>query len=104
MLDKTYLLEALNYYKDETTLLGNVYYAGMQPKPPELAYQVHFPRIEMVLVGEIEMELGSYTGAEQRRVFKQGDIIYLPAESWNQPTWEKPVVTMTVMQVNRALV
>ncbi len=97
MLDKTYLLEALNYYKDETTLLGNVYYAGMQPKPPELAYQVHFPRIEMVLVGEIEMELGSYTGAEQRRVFKQGDIIYLPAESWNQPTWEKPVVTMTVM-------
>ena len=97
MLDKPYLLQALNHYKDESMSLGNVYYAGTLPEPPQLAYQVHFPRIEMVLAGEIEMELGTQTGVEQRHVFHQGDVIYLPAESWNQPTWNKPVVTLTVM-------
>ncbi|KNY47365.1 AraC family transcriptional regulator [Vibrio harveyi] len=78
--------------------MSNVVCAGNLPKPPQLAFQVHFPRIEMVLFGELEMELGSQTGVEQKRVFKQGDVIYLPAESWNQPSWgSKPVVTMTVM-------
>ncbi|MCU8515820.1 AraC family transcriptional regulator [Vibrio vulnificus] len=98
MLDKDYLLESLHHYKNLSGDISNVFYAGNLPKPPQLAFQVHFPRIEMVLFGELEMELGSHTGVEQKKTFKQGDVIYLPAESWNQPSWgNKPVVTMTVM-------
>lgn len=98
MPDKNVLLESLHYYKDSSGEICNVFCAGNFPKPPPLAFQVHFPRIEMVLLGELEMVLGSHTGIEQKKVFKQGDVIYLPAESWNQPNWSNnPVVTMTVM-------
>ncbi len=66
MLDKNYLLESLHHYKDLSGEISNVVCAGNLPKPPQLAFQVHFPRIEMVLFGELEMELGSQTGVEQK--------------------------------------
>ncbi|GAL09444.1 transcriptional regulator AraC family [Vibrio astriarenae] len=43
MLDKTYLLEALEHYANQTEAISDVYFAGNLPSPPPLAYQVHFP-------------------------------------------------------------
>ncbi|UPQ86894.1 helix-turn-helix domain-containing protein [Vibrio sinaloensis] len=97
MLDKTYLLEALEYYAKQTEAISDVYFAGNLPKPPPLAYQVHFPRVEMVLVGELDMEVGNSMGVDTQYTLKQGGVLYLPAESWNKPLWNKPVVTLTVM-------
>ncbi|MBU2895363.1 helix-turn-helix transcriptional regulator [Vibrio hepatarius] len=97
MLDKKYLHEALNHYAKHTENISNVYFAGSLPKPPQLAYQVHFPRVEMVLIGELDMEVGNSQGVDTRCTLKQGGVLYLPAESWNKPLWDKPVVTLTVM-------
>ncbi|USD67230.1 AraC family transcriptional regulator [Vibrio sp. SCSIO 43136] len=97
MLDKSYLLDALEHYAKETSVISDVYFAGNLPKPPPLAYQVHFPRLEMVLIGEQEMEIGNSTGVDTRHTLKQGGVLYLPAESWNKPIWDKPVVTLSVM-------
>lgn len=97
MLDKKYLLDALEHYAKDAQAISGVYFAGNLPTPPPLAYQVHFPRIEMVLVGELDMEVGNSIGVDSQYTLKQGSVLYLPAESWNKPIWKKPVVTMTVM-------
>ncbi len=97
MLDKTYLLEALAHYARQTHDISEVYFAGNLPAPPPLAYQVHFPRVEMVLIGELDMEVGNTSGIDTRYTLRQGGVLYLPADSWNKPLWNKPVVTLTVM-------
>lgn len=97
MLDKTYLLDALEHYTNATTELDQVHYAGNLPTPPPLAYQVHFPRIEIVLIGELSMDVGNAKGVDKTLTLSQGGVLYLPAESWNKPNWDKPVVTLTVM-------
>ncbi|KJY82930.1 AraC family transcriptional regulator [Vibrio galatheae] len=97
MLDKTYLLDALDHYAKNTQSISDVYFAGNLPSPPPLAYQVHFPRVEMVLIGELDMEVGNHLGIDTQYTLKQGGVLYLPAESWNKPVWDKPVVTLTVM-------
>ncbi len=51
----------------------------------------------MVLIGELEMEVGSHLGVETHCTLQQGEAMYLPAQSWNKPLWNKPVVTLTVM-------
>ncbi len=96
-MDKTYLLEALQHYAKETHAIGDVYFAGNLPAPPPLAWQVHFPRIEMILLGELEMVVGNNLGIDTQYTLQQGEVLYLPAESWNKPHWNKPVVTLTVM-------
>ncbi|ODS04430.1 helix-turn-helix domain-containing protein [Vibrio scophthalmi] len=96
-MDRSYLIDALDYYASETEQIGGIFHAGHLPAPPPLAYQVHFPRVEMVLIGEMEMEVGSENGLESRHTMKAGDILYVPAESWNKPYWQKPVVTMSIL-------
>ncbi len=97
MLDRTYLIEALEHYATHTEQIHSLLFAGNLPSPPPLAYQVHFPRIEMVLIGELEMDVGNSIGTDTEVTLKQGDVLYLPAESWNKPNWDKPVVTMSVL-------
>lgn len=96
-MDRSYLIDALNYYAIETEQVGHVFYAGHLPAPPSLAYQVHFSRIEMVLIGELEMEIGNEKGREMRHIMRAGDVLYVPSESWNKPDWSKPVVTMSIL-------
>lgn len=103
MLDKTYLIEALEYYSKSPLELDEVYFAGNLPTPPPLAYQVHFPRIEVVLMGELDMEVGNNLGVDTHYTLKQGGVLYLPAESWNKPIWTKPVVVMTIMAGKQSL-
>ncbi len=97
MLDKHYLLETLQHYAKETRAINDVYYAGNLPTPPPLAYQVHFPRVEIVLAGKLEMAIGNHIGVDTQYTLQQGSVLYLPAESWNKPLWNKPVVTLTVL-------
>lgn len=103
MLDKTYLLEALEHYAKSPYSLNEINYAGNLPPPPPLSYQVHFPRIEIVLVGELDMDVGNHSGVNIHNTLKQGSVLYLPAESWNKPIWNNPVVTMTIMAGKQSL-
>ncbi|GLO60673.1 AraC family transcriptional regulator [Vibrio sp. MACH09] len=97
MLDKKQLLDTLRRYAKSADNIGDVFYAGNLPSPPPLAYQVHFPRIEMVLSGELNMDVGNNLGVDTKYTLKQGGVLFLPAESWNKPEWDKPVQTLTVM-------
>ncbi|CAH0532762.1 HTH-type transcriptional activator RhaR [Vibrio stylophorae] len=96
-MDRTYLIDALEHYASHQSTIGQVLHAGHLPTPPPMAYQVHFTRVEMVLIGELEMEMGSKMGMEERHIMQAGDVLYVPAESWNKPNWTQPVVTLSVL-------
>ncbi|MGI0117231.1 helix-turn-helix domain-containing protein [Zooshikella sp. RANM57] len=97
MLDKNDIMTALNHYAHHPEAFEDIYIAGNLPSPPALAYQVHFQRVEIVLAGELNMEMGNYHGVETNFTLKKGDVVYLPAESWNKPHWQGPVETMTIL-------
>ena len=57
---------------------------------PDLAYQVDFPRLEIVLEGEFVD-----TGAGATLV--PGDVLYVAAGGWNFPQWKTPATTFSVL-------
>ena len=63
--------------------LHQVYFASSNAATPELAYKVDFPRLEIVLEGQL-----SDTGIGN--ILVPGDVLYVPAGGWNLPQWQTP--------------
>lgn len=70
--------------------LRQIYFASSNGPVPDLAYQVDFPRLEIVLEGEF-----IDTGAGAALV--PGDVLYVPAGGWNFPQWQAPATTFSVL-------
>lgn len=70
--------------------LRQIYFASSNGPVPDLAYQVDFPRLEIVLEGEF-----IDTGAGAALV--PGDVLYVPADGWNFPQWQAPATTFSVL-------
>lgn len=75
------------------TALHQIYFANTGGLTPELAYQVSFPRLEIVLEGEFADS--SIGGADIPLM--AGDVLYVPAGSWNFPRWQTPVTTLSIL-------
>ncbi|HCQ0109064.1 helix-turn-helix transcriptional regulator [Citrobacter braakii] len=75
------------------TPLRQVYFASASSSTPELAYQVDFPRLEIVLEGEF-IDNG-VTGASATLL--PYDVLFVPAGSWNFPQWLTPVTTLSIL-------
>ena len=73
--------------------LRQVYFASTTSTTPELAYQVDFPRLEIVLEGEF-IDNG-VTGASATLL--PCDVLFVPAGSWNFPQWLTPVTTLSIL-------
>ncbi len=69
--------------------LRQIYFASSNGPVPDLAYQVDFPRLEIVLEGEFVD-----TGAGATLV--PGDVLYVAAGGWNFPQWQAPATTFSV--------
>ncbi|MBO1503631.1 MULTISPECIES: AraC family transcriptional regulator [Serratia] len=76
--------------------IRQVYFAGNQQPAPELAYQVDFPRLEMVIEGEQEMAWEGGQGIQQQLLLP-GDVLFVPAQGWNSPRWQRPVTTLSLL-------
>lgn len=70
--------------------LRQIYFASSNGPVPDLAYQVDFPRLEIVLEGEFVD-----TGAGATLV--PGDVLYVAAGGWNFPQWKTPATTFSVL-------
>lgn len=70
--------------------LRQIYFASSNGPVPDLAYQVDFPRLEIVLEGEFVD-----TGAGATLV--PGDVLYVAAGGWNFPQWQAPATTFSVL-------
>ncbi|MGS2695258.1 MULTISPECIES: AraC family transcriptional regulator [Citrobacter] len=75
------------------TPLRQVYFASSSSSTPELAYQVDFPRLEIVLEGEFTDNGVAGTSA----TLLPCDVLFVPAGSWNFPQWLTPVTTLSIL-------
>ena len=60
---------------------------------PELAYQVAFPRLEIVLEGELREN--GLPLSDMRLVTSQ--VLYVPAGKWTCPQWTGPASTLSIL-------
>ncbi|WP_242503835.1 AraC family transcriptional regulator, partial [Citrobacter freundii] len=72
------------------TPLRQIYFASTNSTTPELAYQVDFPRLEIVLEGE-------FADSGIDKVLTPGDVLFVPAGGWNIPQWATPVTTLSIL-------
>lgn len=96
-------LQGINMYHDVSHLLSRlingptplrqVYFASTSSSTPELAYQVDFPRLEIVLEGEFTDN--GVAGASATLL--PCDVLFVPAGSWNFPQWLTPVTTLSIL-------
>lgn len=73
--------------------LTRVYFSAPCARAPLLAYRVDFPRLEMVLSGE----LVDGCQPEGAGPLKAGEGIFIPAGFWNIPLWRAPVRTLSIL-------
>ena len=69
--------------------LRQVHFASLTSPTPELALQVDFSRLEIVLEGTVEDRATS--------TLQQYDVLYVPAGGWNDPHWQKPATTLSIL-------
>ncbi|CAM3744612.1 AraC family transcriptional regulator [Rahnella bruchi] len=77
--------------------IRQVYFAGALHPVPELAYQVDFPRLELVLDGVQIMNWEDEHGNVQTTRMQAGDVLFVPAKGWNSPQWQQPVRTLSFL-------
>ncbi len=58
--------------------------------PPPMSFIVSFPRLALTLKGADEMEIDHHGQQETIRP-ERGEVVFIPANSWNRPTWKLPV-------------
>ncbi len=72
------------------TPLRHIYFASTSGPVPELAYKVDFPRLEIVLEGEL-------IDAGLTQTLIPCDVLYVPAGGWNFPQINSPVTTFSIL-------
>ncbi|MDG3084991.1 AraC family transcriptional regulator [Vibrio hannami] len=92
-----YLQQLISDYSGFPKNIGKTIFASNLPEPPELAYQVHFQRLEIVVEGEVVMEVGNDIGVDTKNILTKGDALYIPTDCWNKPHWEKPAVMLNLL-------
>jgi AraC-like DNA-binding protein len=88
--DISYLLSRII---NSPALLRHVFFASTTGAIPDVAFQVAFPRLEIVLEGQL---LDSGIVGEQA-LMTEHDALFVPAGSWNFPQWREPVTTLSIL-------
>lgn len=91
------LTHALTLWLKQPERQGQVYFTGNQQPAPELAYQVNFPRLELVLEGQQKMRWEDVQGGSAEHILQAGDALFVPAGGWNSPEWSTPVTTLSIL-------
>lgn len=79
--------------------ISSVLYTYKPSAPLAMAYQVSFPRLEFVLEGELENSIGIENHTETITL-TQNKALFIPANGWNRPEWNKKVKTLSVIFAN----
>ncbi len=76
-----------------TEHIGQVHFPSLTADAPALAFQVGFPRLELVLEGEVQ----EHSLASPGDVLKKFDVLFVAADGWNMPEWGKPAKTLSIL-------
>lgn len=83
----------ISHIASGTTPLQKIWFAGRHAPAPEMAFQVDFPRLEILLDGQLaDIGLGE-NGAKMNTL----DALYVPAGGWNFPQWQQSVTTLSIL-------
>lgn len=83
----------LSHIASGTTPLQKIWFAANHTPAPDMAFQVDFPRLEIVLSGQL-----ADAGLHGDSVCMSGlDALYVPAGGWNYPLWYQPATTLSVL-------
>lgn len=80
----------LSHIASGITPLQKISFAGNHSPVPEMAFQVDFPRLEILLEGQL-------TDAALGESMQALDALYVPAGGWNFPQWQSPVTTLSIL-------
>ena len=77
--------------------INKIYFANNALLAPVLAYQVNFPRIEIIINGQQEILWANDRGEQISNTLYTNDILYVTSNSWNKPLWHKPVTILSIL-------
>lgn len=81
----------------EPSRLRELRYARDAGEPPALAYCVDFPRIELVLSGQLSMTIAGHEDDTQTFIQSPDIALFIPRGGWNKPIWKTPVTTLSIL-------
>lgn len=93
----TFIQSILSEFSTQCSATESVLVANGNAQPPAMAYHLHVPRIELTVKGVLSMLLPKGTDRVVKCERGVGTITYIPANGWNAPQWESPVICMSIV-------
>lgn len=93
----TFIQSILSEFSTQCSTTESVLVANGNAQPPAMAYHLHVPRIELTVKGVLSMLLPKGTDRVVKCERGVGTITYIPANGWNSPQWESPVICMSIV-------
>lgn len=92
-----FIQSILSEFSAQSSTSESVLVANGDAQPPAMAYHLHVPRIEVTVKGGLSMLLPKGSDRIIKCERSVGTITYIPANSWNSPQWESPVICMSIV-------
>lgn len=89
--------QILRQFTSKINSINKIYFANNALLAPVLAYQVNFPRIEIIINGQQEILWANDRGEQISNTLYTNDILYVTSNSWNKPLWHKPVTILSIL-------
>ena len=89
--------QILRQFTSKINSINKIYFANNALLAPVLAYQVNFPRIEIIINGQQEILWANDRGEQISNTLHANDILYVTSNSWNKPLWHKPVTILSIL-------
>ncbi len=89
--------QILRQFTSKINSINKIYFANNALLAPVLAYQVNFPRIEIIINGQQEILWANDRGEQISNTLYPNDILYVTSNSWNKPLWHKPVTILSIL-------
>lgn len=93
----TFIQSILSEFSAQGSIDKGVMVANGNMQAPAMAYHLHIPRIELTVKGTLRMLLPKGVDRIVKYERPVGTITYIPANSWNSPLWESPVICMSIV-------
>ncbi|WP_334327996.1 AraC family transcriptional regulator [Gilliamella apicola] len=89
--------QILKQFANKIININKIYFANNSSLAPVLAYQVNFPRIEIIVKGQQKILWANDRGEQISNTLYPNDILYVTSNSWNKPLWQKPVTILSIL-------
>lgn len=91
------LKSVLNEIINQQRQINCLYFVNNQQSAPLHACQIDFPRIELIIEGEQFMQWSDSTGKIIKRQLVANDLVYITANSWNNPIRTTPITWLSIL-------